>query len=299
MHLVEIPEAGIRRNLPAHLGECSPKEYMDMCGLIYLFQTGQIGIDAFRLQSVYKLLNLKPTKKYLSEREEMEKLSNLDRLCELVDGFFQAEDNQLTIVQEYIHNPVPSFKPAFTEYFGPSDHFGNAKYGEYLDALRMFDQFTASSDPECMIAIAAILYRPIREDYRRAKKADDYNGDPRQAYNSKSVESRTREFARIMPAGFIYGVYLFFASFQKWLCTAVIPWGGREIDLGILFRGGGGTGPEAIPGIGMDSIAFAIAESGAFGTMEDLRQTDLWEVLIRMYDLRKRDMDAESKMPKK
>ena len=48
-----------------------------------------------------------------------------------------------------------------------------------------------------------------------------------------------------------------------------------------------------MPGIGMDSIAFSIAESGAFGNIEQVRKTNFWQIMVRMYDLRRTDLERQ------
>jgi hypothetical protein len=46
------------------------------------------------------------------------------------------------------------------------------------------------------------------------------------------------------------------------------------------------------PDLGMKSMLYVIAESGIFGTEKEVRKAPLWEILVRMYDIRKRDFDA-------
>ena len=43
----------------------------------------------------------------------------------------------------------------------------------------------------------------------------------------------------------------------------------------------------------MDSIMFTMAESGAFGDLQKVQKTNLWQILIRMYDIRVRDLAAQ------
>lgn len=284
MHSIDIPEAKITRYIPADLSECDAKQYMDMSELIFYFQNQQITYDEFRTHAVYRLMNMKPTKKE-SEEEEI-KFSNVYQISELIDSFFDFDEKgQKTIKQYYIHNPVPKMKFLWKTYYGPEDNFNNMTFGEYRDALRFFHDFHATGDMEYLKLLTAIFYRPKRF----FKKI---------AYSSKDLDKRIEGY-KYAPIGFVYGFYLLFASFQKYLVEAKIMWAGKELDLSILFDTGTKSDePEsaAMPGIGMDSVAFSMAESGVFGTLKEVDATDFWDIIVRMYDIRKSAIEQEKQM---
>ena len=55
----------------------------------------------------------------------------------------------------------------------------------------------------------------------------------------------------------------------------------------------------------MDAVMFSMAESGVFGNKKELDKTSVWMVLVRMYDIRLKDLklkkqqeDAEHNTPK-
>lgn len=301
MHTIEIPEEGIVRYLPSDLSECSPQQYMDMSELIFLYQSGQLDYNQFKVHAVYKLLQLKPeedkrvpkTPKEKKEKDiaESQKWVNIYALSNLIEGFFETNsEKQQVIKQYYIHNPIPSIA-LWRRYYGPQDQFKKITYAEYLDVLRLYYEFNASGNVEFLYLIAAVFYRPKKPFLFIRKHFNNYNDDVRVPYNSNLIERRAKWFKRL-PIGFVFGVYLLFASYQKFISSNKIPWGGKEIDLSILFSSDG-TEPqdEEHPGLGMDSIMFGIVEKGYFGTKKETMNTDYWEVLALMYDLRKRDLD--------
>jgi hypothetical protein len=300
MHTVTIPEHNIIKYIPEDLSECDTQQYIDMAGLMFLHQTGSLSYEELRVQAIYKLMNMVPAEPktklkrnpQLSEEEE-NKYANAYRLSELIDTFFDSTDeNQRIIKQNFIHNPVKKFKPLLTNYYGPEDLLSHLKFGEYSDALRLFNQIIADGELELLFPFVAILYRKKKTAIWYQKWMNKYDGDIRQKYNSASVDERAKKFEN-MPIGFIWGVYLMFGSFQKWLATAQIPWGGKVLDLSIIFTSEGNEEPEIVPGLGMDAVMFAISESGVFGTKKELNETPLIEVLIRMYDIRKRDLEQK------
>ena len=272
------------------MSECDKIQYMDMCELIFRFQAGELSYFDLRAQAVYKLLNMEQSKKKLLIVDEEAKWSNVYQLSLLIDSFFEDQDGRKVIKQEYIHNPVPSFMPLWKTYYGPADSFMNVTFGEYRDGLRLFLDFSVTGNTNLLYILAAIFYRPKKKFHYFKKGLPGYDGDIREPYNSKTVDTRA-EGLKYAPVGFVYGFFLFFASFQKYLSTALIPWGGKELDLSILFTSDGDTRLEAVPGLGMDSVAFALAESGEFGNMEGVNNANMWEVMVRLYDSKKKDLD--------
>lgn len=302
-HLVEIPETNLKRYFPQTLADCNPQQYMDMCELIYMHQTEQITFEQLKLIAVYKLLNIKQSKKKLSEEDEILKWANLNELSNIVDSFFETSPTgQKTIIQNYIHNPIPSIA-LWNRYYGPTDNFLNIKFGEYVDALRLFQEFPKTNTTKHLYLIAAILYRKKKPFHFIKKRQNNYDGDIRIAYNAKIVDKNALKMQHL-PIGFVYGVYLLLASFQKFITTAQIPWGGRIIDFSILFDAKENKNEiededENEPAsIGMDSLIFSIAESGEFGNADAVRNTDMWEILIRLYDIRKKDLDQQKELDK-
>lgn len=292
MHTIEIPETKLKRYIPSDLSECDAQQYVDMCELIFYFQNQSITYDELRTHAAYKLMNMKPSN---ATDQDEEKFSNIFQLSELIDNFFEDENGLKTIKQYYIHNPVPTFKPLWKTLYGPSDSFMNMTFGEYTDALRLFHDFHATGDMEILKLLTALFYRPKKSLLFIKKRLENYNGDVREPYNSNNLEARAKTLDHA-PIGFVYGFYLLFASFQKYLIDAKIMWSGKEIDFSILFdssRADEEPSSTEPPGIGMDSIAFSIAESGAFGTIDEVRKADFWQIMVRMYDLRRTDLERQ------
>ncbi len=69
------------------------------------------------------------------------------------------------------------------------------------------------------------------------------------------------------------------------------------MDLSILFESSDSDTiyeqDESVPDIGMDSVMFMMAESGAFGTRKELDNTSIWMIWIRMYEIRRKDLELK------
>ncbi|MFV8268469.1 hypothetical protein ACNQGP_00855 [Flavobacterium sp. GT2N3] len=300
MHTIELPDAKIKRYIPSDLSECDQQQYIDMCELIFHFQNDAINYDEFRTHAVYKLMNMIPKtiKELENQTEEQkaiqaEKFANIYMISELIDEFFDTDDNGVKIIKQYYtNNPVPSFKPLMITYYGPADQFRDMTFGEYRDGLRLFHDFHATGDMHILTLLTALFYRPKKSFHCIKKRLASYDGNIRERYNSNTLDERAKGL-KTVPIGFIYGFYLLFASFQKYLIDAKILWGGQEIDFSILFESSKTeeSSNNDVPGIGMDSIAFSMAESGTFGNIKEVDNTNFWEIMVRMYDLRRTDLE--------
>lgn len=97
-HHIYIPEANISRYIPSELAECDAKEYINICELLYLYQSNQIAFMQFKVAAVYRLLKMKEAKHPLlptqildeSITEEDIKASNIYELAQLIDTFLKT-----------------------------------------------------------------------------------------------------------------------------------------------------------------------------------------------------------------
>ena len=295
MVTIEAQDTNFKAYMPSDLSECDARQYIEMCKLIFKMQTEQISYDELKTHAVYKLLNMVPSNKESIDDEN--KFGNVYRLSEKIETFFDiVGDDQKVIKQNYIHNPIPMFRPTWQTLYGPTDQFMNVKFGEYRDALRLFYEFNTTGDINTLYDIVAILYRPKKYFHAIQKRLPNYDGDIRQSYNSNHVAKRA-EVMRYAPIGFVYGVYLLFASFQKFIVTAQIPWGDKMLDLSILFQNDGDRSNEdALPDAGMDFVMFMMAESGTFGTLKELDNTNIWMIWVRMYEIRRKDLEQQKQL---
>lgn len=305
MHLIEIPERGIKRYMPEDLSECDRAQYIDMSFLVFKYQTKQINYDDFCRHGAVYLLKIKQTEKEFGETELNEILFNYDLLAEQVDTFFYTRKKkngaeEKIIKQHYLNNHIPKFRLGIKNYYGPTDEFNNISFGEYVDALNFYDDFNTTGDVNSLYLLIATFYREPKNFLFIRKRFNNYDLDPRSKYNSNRVSKLAEKF-KVLPFGFIYGFYLFFASFQIYLSSAKVYISGKEIDLSILVDDSlrKKMKESTAEGLGMKSVLYTISESGVFGSLKEVEQTKFWEIYLRLYDITKRDLDFEANQPKK
>lgn len=277
---IDIPEKNKTLYFPENLAECDADQYADMAKLLYLFSSGEIHYFDFRVLAVYALLGMKfPEKIPQVIPEDDVKWQNIFRLSELVDGFFhrnETEDgDKLEVKLDFMTNHYPTHK-MFGTYVGPQDGFQDVCFGQYIDGLEEYIYFSQTGDIESLKTLFCIFYLPKNEKY-----------------SLKNAKKRAKGILKNTDIRHLYGFYLFFTAMQQYIIGGQITIMGNEIDLSIIYQ----ELPEhqqeksEIPGIGMYSVLYDLAESGVFGNYEGVRQTNMWMVFVRLYELKKKEID--------
>lgn len=280
-HSIHIPTEGITKYIPKELAHCNGNEFKSIVSLLYQWKTGYYNYEEFRVQAAASLLNLKLDTKNETNQEDDEMFySNLYRISELLDSYFtKNEDGNLLIKQDFIENHTPTVTPLTKKLYGPKARFSNVTFGQYEDALNLFQMYFRGKNKKYLYMLMATFYLAKNQPYKK-----------------EDVEKRIYLFQDHLHFGQVYGFFLFFGAFQEYVSSSKVLWENKVIDLSILFE----TNPNEkeskskIPGLGFKSLAYQLAESGVFGKLSELRQENLWEVLLRLYDIRKRDLDAQA-----
>lgn len=281
-HSIQIPSEDITVYLPKELAHCNSKEFKNVVGLMYQWQTGYLNYEEFRVQAAASLLNLE-IKTIENETEEDQFFyANLYQISECIDTFFtKNKDGNLLIKQNFIDNHTPTVTPLSKKLHGPKARFSNVTFGQYEDALNLFQMYFRGKDKSYLYKLMATFYLAKNQEY-----------------NKQKIDKRSNLFKDFVDFGQVYGFFLFFGSFQEYVSSSKVLWENKVIDLSILFESQPGEkeSKSKIPGLGFKSLAFQLAESGVFGNLKELRQENLWEVLLRLYDIRKRDLDTQAEV---
>lgn len=285
MKHIEFPALKLSYNMPENLAECSTKEYLLLSYLVMQYLSGAISYEEFRIHAVCKLLNIQVSDRFKNDEEIT---ANIYYLSELCSNYFEdTEDGYKKLLLDFLQIKIPKIKTTFASYYAPSESLFEITYGEFADASRIFDDFHTTGDVFNLYLLAAILYRK-RQPFT----------NKRVLYNAQKIEKQAKHFKKYTAPSFVYGVYLQFVAFKQYLPTAQIPWGGKVLNFEILFEGGEPETENGIPGIGADSMVFSMAESGVFGDSEKVRSTNFLEIMLHLYDLRKRDLERKKEEEK-
>lgn len=274
MIAVEIPSKNKFLYMPENLAECDNKQYADFAKLLWMAQEKQIDYNQLCYLAVYPLLNLKKSKK-----KSPEKLENIIRLSECVDNFFDKdEDGNFTGIKlEFTKNYLPEYR-LFHKYVGPEDGFNDVTFGQYIDGLDEYIYYSKTGDLKSLRMLFSIFY---------LKKGE--------SYNYRVAKKRASGIFRYVDIRHLYGFFLFFSSMQTYVLQGEIMVMGNPIDLSIIFMPDEKGFESSIPGTGFRSIITDMAESQVFGPYKGVEKTNLWVVLVRLYELKKKELDDKEK----
>lgn len=285
---IEIPETKKYFYFPENLGECDGTQFRRIAKLMLDLNAGAISYADFRVLAVYVLLNMKgkkttfKTEGFIPEADQV-KWENIYRLSEFVDHFFDKNTDddgkeQISVKQTFIHNHSP--KVSFLRnYYGPETGFENVTFGQYLDSLEEFIYFSQTGEVQALRNLFAILYLRKNEKYDR-----------------RASLKRAKGIFKYLDAGYLYGCYIFFSAIQQYIMGGSVTVMGQELDLSIIFKEVKTEELKSIiPGTGWISTAQDLAESGVFGNYNQVRETEMWPILLRLYELKKRAFDDKER----
>lgn len=287
---IDIPEIKTTLYIPTSIDELDDRQYADIAKAFAWFQMGQINLFEFRTLGVYALLGLKAEKtKYKSlediPEQDFHKWENIFRLSEILDSFFEEEITedgvkQLKVKQYFTRNFLPKYR-LLKKYDGPEDGFTDSTFGQYLDGLEEFIYFSQNGDLKSLQMLFSIFYLPKNEEY-----------------SYKKSKERATTWFKHTDIRHVFGFYMFFTSMQLYFQSGEIEVMGNKIDLSLIYQEVTKGKVSEIAGIGMHGVLNDLAESGVFGPAESVRKTNLWTILLRLYELKKKEIDDNNTSPK-
>lgn len=191
----------------------------------------------------------------------------VNNLSETLDWQWKVDDENKSIA--LIFDSTVNLIPSWSDFWGPASHGADLTFGEFRYAVIMMNEYTRTQDVAYLYSLCAILYR--------RKK-----GGKRVPFVSSDLAKMTKDIAG-MPDYLKWGVYCWFASFCSFLFHGTFILDGCEVCFEPVFSAtNNGNTPEQ--SLGMNSILFSMAESGVFGSIEEVDNTQLLRVLLKLLD---------------
>jgi len=174
---------------------------------------------------------------------------NLFRMAEQMAGYFYQEHGKLIPAMNFTTN----FIPRVGKRYGPSELLLDMTWGEFMDALRFVQQ---DDDALCSAL------------YRRKVKGE------RVAYDNQKI-TPLKASQEVKD-----GIRIWFEANLNYIATQDMEISGNTVNFAPLFTHGKGKG------IGMLGVTYALAASGVFGDVDKVATRNLYEVLLRLYQLK-------------
>lgn len=277
-HIIEIPERNIVRYVPKELRYCSPTEFKHVARLLLDWQQGKISFPEFKIQAIYLLMGLKKVKRKLNTIEQEIVFSNIENVSHVMDTFFtDTDDGQKRIKLVDLNNPVPYLRHLIKKVYGPRKRFVGTTYGQYEDALHFYAMYHKHEDIKFLWKLFFTYYQG--KDYDKNK-----------------TEKLIQKYKALTDVVDVFSFFLFFESFMDYVGSSRVMVEGNIIDLSIIFSAPKDGFKSKIPGLGAKSLSYFISKTGIVGNLEETRKTELWEMLLLLYDVRKGELDEREMM---
>ncbi|UOB16576.1 hypothetical protein [Abyssalbus ytuae] len=281
MHSIEIADKKQTLYYPENGYEFTKNQFLAFSGLVFQFMGGTISFTRLKVKLTYAFLNMARTAN-TDKDENIPVVENIMRISELNESFFNE-----TRIKGKIHKQVdmvffnqllPVIKIGFKKYYGPSSALTNTVYGEYIQALTAFNDYSRTGEQHYLDTLIATLYRPKKWFNRIRKYLSNYSSDARRKFNPSLSPLYAKKIAKL-PLSEKWAIYLFFASCQHFIATneALDIGGGNTINLTLLFNQESTV--ESSKGIGIVGTLYSLAETRVFGNVKETSEQNTYDVL--------------------
>jgi len=299
MHTIEIPQKHLLREFPSQIQEMTPDEFTCFIDLVLQYLSGGITIQEFKLRLIYKLLNIRLdlTYRLLSDEDRKNVNGEMFRISELCESFFEEVERD--------GKKIKTFKLSFTKnlipiiggkFLGPQDALQDITFAEYRIAHRFFAAYLESHSEDDLNHLIAVLYRPAKRLLWIRRLLPSFEGQRRIPFTAKTnplfLEARVKAIAKL-PLAVRYGIFLFFSGCEEFLAKGTVNVDGKPVDFSIIYEKSNDSGDS--PDIGLVGILYSLAETKVFGSIEETDGQNLYDVMIRLYQVVKQAKAVEAK----
>lgn len=311
MNTLQIIQRGIYKEYASSWSEIGAKDAPYIGNCLYMLENKELDVDMFRKLVVDRLINRQNTKEMPMEGlNAWDMWANEGRLADTVDFFFRKdkkEDGTETyeIIPNFTKNLLPMVKIGMTKQYGPGDFLGEMSFVEYKDLLFCAGKYMQTKDTSWLDRMMAISYRRHRPFLWLLKRLPSFNGRTRNKYKPGATDYRISKFAKLD----IGAKYIYFQYLMGCIYTLKNDGDGSGIEIDgvpcffslVFNKAPKGTIDEFgqdDKGVGLTGVLMALAESGVFGKIDETANADVWDVLVRLYQLELQSREMERKMKK-
>lgn len=286
MNTLDIPHMGEQIEYASCMDELTPGQFAEYCRLFVELKSTKISIADFYVQMAVKLLDIHiPSGYHYYNPQKKEAIAdNLRQVTETLEWLLVHTTEGDTVRVEPNLQFARNLVPVINSSHGPADALQNITLGEFRDALGHAQNYAQTLDENYLNLMCSTLYRPMAFTWYWRSLRQGWNGDRRYPYNAARSEAEAYRFSRY-PFHLRYGAYLCFNAGLNFLRTGTVTIEGNEISFGVLWEGTSNSNQASPPGIGMAGVLFSLAETGVFGTLQQVERVNLYEGLARLYQV--------------
>lgn len=284
MQTIEVPGQKETLQIPSEWDELRPNQVIKILEYASMFTTGQMNYNKFIVCSFYIIADIK--RNWISVAKEMilssgkyeEKLNNIFIYAQQLTTFLfkpKAKKEKIPSPEEFYFNTVINYIPVFTakstKYYGPKNMLGDLTFGEFIGAIDAMNEYFQNRDEPSLNKFIANIYRPSSDGIKRIE------------FQEEKLANYRSDLSKV-PAHIKFGILFWFSTCINYIKSEDIEIDGKEINLSVLFPKKSKNNTAKSTGIGWKSVLYGVAKEGVFGPIEKTNSTNLFEVLMFMYD---------------
>jgi hypothetical protein len=226
--------------------------------------SGEWGIDDLKLDFADYLLG---RKKYFRQSKREAYHALVFQLAGSLSWMYDESKNPVELNFDTTINLFPSLG----KLVGPASHGSDLRFGEYRKCVALYEEFNQSEGDEMFLDMLSGSL------YRHPGKTPEQRREP---FSEFKIEEYGRNGSRFDYAT-KYAVYVWFMNFNRHLVSGEFVIDGKTITFAPIF---GKPGGEKSSGqdIGFSSILFTMADAGTFGKADEVDQTPLFQIMLKL-----------------
>ena len=212
---------------------------------------------------LFVFLGLRPSWKLSSLSKDIQE--NVYFICEKYLGFLFSESNPDSGIPELafsgVENPLPVLRRPFRRPLkGPGALLQGLTFGQFRQASRALQEFFKSRDVACLDECIAWLYDTDRHPVKDGR-------DPRAVAKIPRWEKNL--------------IMSWFSACLNQIQTGILSIDGEDIDMRLLFSGGGSDNPAER--FTWRDLTVQLAKDGVIGNMEAVDEEPLFSILALLW----------------
>lgn len=298
MHSIEIVGTDITLEYPESGLEFNRSQFLVFSRLVMLYNAKTISFVQFKTRLTYAFLNLKRTAN-LEDAKNLPLIHNIMRISKFADAYFNPGTTKegKVVKMNFYRQLMPTVSVGPYVFHGPTDALFNTAYGEFIQLLSHFNDYSRTGDQEQLDLMVATIYRPKRRMNWLRKYLGRYKSDPRKEFNSELTGDYAKKLAKL-PLEVKHAIYLYVASSVNFLVNAeaLDIGGGNTANIASIFQKEGGSSKEKGSGLGMVATLYTIAESKVFGAIKEVAEQNTIDVLVYLTDQKHKINENEKRL---
>lgn len=290
MNRIEIPEAGIVRDVPASFDEMSRRQVLRIMKNLDALRAGRMTVAEFRLRALFALVGVRRTVRDVVQdllHPEATRLRNerIALLAERLCGFLlEDRGGALHPVYDTATNHLPVLWIRGRRFVGPADGLLDLSFGELVAADAELALYVADGDESHVDNLIATLYRPRGPRQPCGRHVE--------AFDEERTERIARHIRRLAPWK-KQTIMLWYAACIDRLQHGSYILSGREASFEPLFSGEASSGKS----LGWLGTLFDLASRRIFGDIRQTAEANIIDVLALLLNY-KYQSDHAAKPPK-